>query len=329
MSTIEQRRVQNLMDRDDIALIARSVRFYARVFRGAGAYEQRDAVSLADARHHARQLFTGRPVAIYGVALTSVGERSVFIENVDPRRDQPITEGDPMTIYVIAYRVPAIDRPVCYRLPAGTDKVRAAGFVQSLSEDVGTLIVETADDVRKLSGPLMVKLYNELIRRSNEKNDLHGSEARTTVKKFENLSIGSNRLFTEITAAASLVSPEDFGVAIEAGAAASEPAFEEDPQRDPAPAEPPAEENVTTADNAPAEETPMAKAKSKPKRKSKIDPDGKISILVDKNPKREGSASAKRFALYKNGMKVSTFLEKGGTPADLTHDVKHKFIKIG
>jgi hypothetical protein len=56
--------------------------------------------------------------------------------------------------------------------------------------------------------------------------------------------------------------------------------------------------------------------------------DAKIKILVKGNPKRPGSASAKRFALYKNGMKVSAAKASGLGPGDLRWDVAHGFIAI-
>ena len=54
----------------------------------------------------------------------------------------------------------------------------------------------------------------------------------------------------------------------------------------------------------------------------------KVKLLVKENPKRKGAAPAKRFDLYKNGMTVETFLEKGGTAADVRWDVKHKYIAL-
>ncbi len=65
--------------------------------------------------------------------------------------------------------------------------------------------------------------------------------------------------------------------------------------------------------------------------------DNIITLLVDKegnkygaanNPKRKGSKSAERFALYKTGMTVKKFLDAGGTGADLKWDTEKNFIKI-
>jgi hypothetical protein len=54
----------------------------------------------------------------------------------------------------------------------------------------------------------------------------------------------------------------------------------------------------------------------------------KIKILVDGNPKRQGSSSYKRFAKYENGMTVEEALKKGVKSADIHWDVKHNFIAL-
>lgn len=56
--------------------------------------------------------------------------------------------------------------------------------------------------------------------------------------------------------------------------------------------------------------------------------DAKIKILVDKNPKREGSKAHDQFKLYKDGMTIKEFLTKGGTSASLGWDSAHKLIEI-
>lgn len=66
--------------------------------------------------------------------------------------------------------------------------------------------------------------------------------------------------------------------------------------------------------------------------------DEKITVLVSSNPKRAGSKSAERFALYAYALTVSQYLNsaaavQGGKPekyrADLHWDVKHGFVRIG
>jgi len=58
----------------------------------------------------------------------------------------------------------------------------------------------------------------------------------------------------------------------------------------------------------------------------KYDRDARIQICVPKNPKREGSNGYKRFALYKNGMRIRDFLQAGGKTIDLDWDRERGFI---
>jgi hypothetical protein len=66
-------------------------------------------------------------------------------------------------------------------------------------------------------------------------------------------------------------------------------------------------------------------------------PAGKtVTLLVAGNPKKPGSASAARFALYKNGITVAAYQQAvvaAGQPlrlaaADLLWDQRHGFIKL-
>ena len=58
----------------------------------------------------------------------------------------------------------------------------------------------------------------------------------------------------------------------------------------------------------------------------KYDRDGKIQVVVAKNPKREGSGGYKRFGLYKTGMTIRDFLIAGGKTIDLDWDRERGFI---
>ena len=57
-------------------------------------------------------------------------------------------------------------------------------------------------------------------------------------------------------------------------------------------------------------------------------PESVIDIVVTENPKRPGSASFDRFALYRNGMTVAQYLEAGGHRSDLNWDESRDFIRI-
>jgi hypothetical protein len=56
--------------------------------------------------------------------------------------------------------------------------------------------------------------------------------------------------------------------------------------------------------------------------------DATIKVLIDGNPRREGSETHERFALYRSGMKVGTFIERGGWFGDLRWDVARKHIEL-
>jgi hypothetical protein len=63
------------------------------------------------------------------------------------------------------------------------------------------------------------------------------------------------------------------------------------------------------------------------------DKEGKETVVAGKsydgtknNPKRTGSKSDERFALYKKNMTIAQALEAGVTAADIANDLEHKFI---
>lgn len=52
----------------------------------------------------------------------------------------------------------------------------------------------------------------------------------------------------------------------------------------------------------------------------------KITVLVEGNPKR--GTAAQRFSLYKNGMTVGKYIERGGQLRDVTWDAKQGWISV-
>lgn len=58
----------------------------------------------------------------------------------------------------------------------------------------------------------------------------------------------------------------------------------------------------------------------------------KIKVLVDENPKREGTRSFKAFKAYRNGITIEQLMEQGKkvgwTTADLRWDLEHGFVAI-
>lgn len=59
-----------------------------------------------------------------------------------------------------------------------------------------------------------------------------------------------------------------------------------------------------------------------------VSPSAIIRILAESNPKKPGSESHTRFALYQDGMTVQAFLDAGGRKADLSWDQEKGFISI-
>ena len=54
--------------------------------------------------------------------------------------------------------------------------------------------------------------------------------------------------------------------------------------------------------------------------------DTRALACLQENPKKPGTACNLRYEAYKSATTVAEFLEKGGTPADLTHDVGKGFV---
>lgn len=75
------------------------------------------------------------------------------------------------------------------------------------------------------------------------------------------------------------------------------------------------------------ESTPKAPKKDAGRGRN-FDPAAKIKVLVDKNPRRQGSATYDRFNLYRDGMTVEEFLAAGGWNGDLRWDSARKFISV-
>ena len=54
--------------------------------------------------------------------------------------------------------------------------------------------------------------------------------------------------------------------------------------------------------------------------------DDRAIACLQENPKKPGTACNLRYEAYKSATTVAEFLEKGGTPADLTHDFGKGFV---
>jgi hypothetical protein len=103
------------------------------------------------------------------------------------------------------------------------------------------------------------------------------------------------------------------------------------------PAAPKAEKADKTAGKAaapakqPAKQPAAAKEKAEAStrgRKSAIDPNTKLSLLVKENPKREGCAAYERFNAYFTVKTVAEALAAGLTRKDLAWDIAHGHISV-
>lgn len=57
--------------------------------------------------------------------------------------------------------------------------------------------------------------------------------------------------------------------------------------------------------------------------------DAPITLLVEENPKKEGSAARERFQHYFSSKTVGDYLAAGGTYQDIAYDLGRQLIKIG
>lgn len=153
----------------------------------------------------------------------------------------------------------------------------------------GASVVSSEEALRAFEGPTLVAVYNRIRRHPN------------VVRKFESKEVGVRRVWMLLEA------------------------YDAAPTR-PAPPKSPTE-GFTEVDVTKPKSKKSKKSNGVAKR-SRIDGDAKITVLVSENPKKKGSASHGRFELYSNGIKVSTALERGVTRADVSWDVRHGFISL-
>jgi hypothetical protein len=63
---------------------------------------------------------------------------------------------------------------------------------------------------------------------------------------------------------------------------------------------------------------------------SKLYPeDAALKLLVEENPKKEGSKARERFQHYFKSKTVGDYLAAGGTYQDIAYDVGRSFIQVG
>lgn len=70
------------------------------------------------------------------------------------------------------------------------------------------------------------------------------------------------------------------------------------------------------------------KAKETKGRQGGISRDAVITVRAKTNPRRPGTKTHERFALYKTGMTVAAFIKKGGRMRDVRKDKANGHIKV-
>jgi hypothetical protein len=53
-----------------------------------------------------------------------------------------------------------------------------------------------------------------------------------------------------------------------------------------------------------------------------------IKLLATDNPKRKGTLSFDRFALYRDGITIADYVKAGGRSGDIKHDISMKYIEL-
>lgn len=81
----------------------------------------------------------------------------------------------------------------------------------------------------------------------------------------------------------------------------------------------------------PITRAPAKKQRTGPRKKRTVKPlrdDRIITVVAEENPKKAGTKSHDRFALYHTGMSVSEFVAAGGTRADVKWDAERGYIEV-
>lgn len=242
-----------------------------------------------------------------------------------------------MSIYLLTYLCPNIVKPAAFKMAADATIEQATALRETLPANRACLIASTPEELKgKMSGPLAVKIYNELLKTHvNPKLIADSMEPLQEIKKFESLGKAAERIFRVMIDVA-VDAPAEFESATETDEAPAEAEAPKDEATagDPADTSGAAEGSTTeegTDDMAKAKKKTAKKraAKTGGARKSAFSPDAKIKVLKKENPRREGTRAHKMFEKYSSGMTVAEALKKGVTTKDLRWDIHDGNISIG
>ena len=203
-----------------------------------------------------------------------------------------------MKHYVVCYQCPNFTNFQAF-FSEGEKKV-AQDFVMTLPEDHAAYTFSIVEELgRAASHGMLVKIYNAF--------------SEKPIQKFENAKVGASRVFALVERLAKPFS---------------------EAKHEPAEVEPEStseEETDMAASNGTAKKKAPKKAKAEggAKRKRTSYEDGaKIEVLIEGNPRREGTKAHKMFALFRNGMLVKTYFENKGSAGALKKSIAKKWVKI-
>jgi len=187
----------------------------------------------------------------------------------------------------------------------------------SIDEAIETRAWASAEDLQALKGPELVYAFNtlRLLITPQPKEVGKFADKTTAVKRvwalYEQLGTRQN----------AIAASDGYATAPEASAVPAEQETKTETET-----ETPIHEEADMAAKKNVKKTKTPKTAGKGGRKSKFEGTQKITVVAETNPKR--GAAKERFAIYRSGMLVSTFFEKGGRLLDLNWDVKHGFVTV-
>jgi hypothetical protein len=85
---------------------------------------------------------------------------------------------------------------------------------------------------------------------------------------------------------------------------------------------------INAAVSAPAATTITVTKPNEPIKRIRYNKDSVITIVATSNPKRKGTLTYTRFALYKNGMTIADYVKAGGRTGDINYDIIAGYITV-
>jgi hypothetical protein len=84
----------------------------------------------------------------------------------------------------------------------------------------------------------------------------------------------------------------------------------------------------STTTTAPIIATITVTKPNEPVKRVRYNKDSVITIVATTNPKRKGTLTYTRFALYKSGMTIADYVKAGGRTGDINYDIIAGYITV-